>query len=212
MKTSDLIAALAADAGTQPKRITPALAAAFGLAALGACVVFLIVLGPRHDLAAALGTFRFPWKFVLTTSFAAAATLLALRLARPGADLRAGKVALVAAIALLAGSVAAELLVVPAADWGARLVGRNWLLCLVNVPLLSIAPLAAMLFALRRGAPSSPSALGAAAGLLAGAIGATFYAAHCFDDSPLFVATWYTLGVGLVTLAGAAIGARLLKW
>ena len=31
--------------------------------------------------------------------------------------------------------------------------------------------------------------------VLAGGIAATLYAAHCTDDSPLFVATWYTIAI-----------------
>jgi len=65
---------------------------------------------------------------------------------------------------------------------------------------------------LRFGAPSRPGLAGTVAGLLAGAIGAALYATHCPDDSPLFVATWYGLGLAIVTAAGAAIGTRLLRW
>lgn len=212
MKTSELIEAIAADAGTAPKRLTPAMWAALAAAVIGAGAVFWALLGPRPDFWAALETVRFPLKFVLTVALALAAGTLALRLARPGADAKAGRVALAAVAGLLAGAVAAELFAIPREFWMTRLVGTNWLICLVNIPILSSLPLAALLLAFRRGAPGSPTGLGAAAGLLAGAIGATFYAAHCVDDSPLFLATWYTIGVALVTLAGAAIGDRLLRW
>jgi hypothetical protein len=69
-----------------------------------------------------------------------------------------------------------------------------------------------LLLALRQGAPTRPGVAGAAAGLLAGGIAATFYAAHCTDDSPLFVATWYTLAIGALALLGAAVGQRFLRW
>jgi hypothetical protein len=35
---------------------------------------------------------------------------------------------------------------------------------------------------------------------------------HCFDDSPLFVATWYVLAAILVVLLGMLLGRRLLRW
>ena len=73
-------------------------------------------------------------------------------------------------------------------------------------------PLGALLIALRAGAPQSPAMAGAVAGLLAGALSAALYATHCPDDSPLFVALWYTLAVGLVTLTGALLGHRVLRW
>ncbi|MDP9812958.1 hypothetical protein J2W42_005829 [Rhizobium tibeticum] len=49
-------------------------------------------------------------------------------------------------------------------------------------------------------------------GLLAGSIAATFYAAQCTDDSPLFVATWYTIAIVTLAVIGA-IGADLFaQW
>lgn len=212
MRTTDLIAAIAADAATPPKRLKTAVWIALAVSALSAAIAFESLLGPRSDIGSAIWTLRFPWKFVLTVAFALAAVMLALRLARPGADPRPGHIALMLAFGLFAVSVAAELAAVPRDAWEARLIGRNWLICLVNVPILSAIPLAAILLALRRGAPDAPARLGAAAGLLAGAVGATFYAAHCPDDSPLFLAVWYSLGVGFVSAIGAAVGARMLRW
>ena len=78
--------------------------------------------------------------------------------------------------------------------------------------LLSIAPFAALLFALSEGAPAKPRLTGAVAGIAAGALAATLYAMHCTDDSPLFVATWYTIGIGIMALAGSVLGERLLRW
>ena len=65
---------------------------------------------------------------------------------------------------------------------------------------------------MRGAAPASPTLAGAAAGLLAAAAGATLYAFHCFDDSPLFVVTWYSLATTLVVAIGAVAGHRLLRW
>ena len=58
----------------------------------------------------------------------------------------------------------------------------------------------------------SPALAGAVAGTLAGSLGAALYAAHCVDDSPLFVATWYGLAITVVAVVGALLGARLLRW
>lgn len=51
-----------------------------------------------------------------------------------------------------------------------------------------------------------------AAGLAAGAIAAAIYAWHCPDDSPLFLATWYMIAIAGVTVGGALLGRRLLRW
>lgn len=212
MRTEELIAAIAADAASPAKRLTPALRAATVAAVASAGAAFWMLLGPRPDFWAAMDTMRFPFKLALVLALTLAAGTLAVRLARPGSSAKVGRAALTLVFGALACAVTAELVAVPSGAWASRLVGTNWLICLVNIPVLSALPLAALLAAMRRGAPDSPAGLGAAAGLFAGAIGASFYGFHCFDDSPLFVATWYTLGVGLVTLAGAAIGARVLRW
>ena len=69
------------------------------------------------------------------------------------------------------------------------------------------APLVGALLALRQGAPEHPAFAGAAAGLLAGAIGAACYATHCPDDSPLFVAAWWAFLVrSMEQGAGLAFG------
>jgi hypothetical protein len=50
------------------------------------------------------------------------------------------------------------------------------------------------------------------AGLIAGGLAAALYATHCTDDSPLFVATWYSIAIGAVAVLGALLGRRLLRW
>jgi hypothetical protein len=65
---------------------------------------------------------------------------------------------------------------------------------------------------MRHGAPTRPALAGAVAGLLAGGLGAALYAAHCTDDSPLFVATWYTIAIAGVTIVGSLLGRYFLRW
>jgi hypothetical protein len=101
---------------------------------------------------------------------------------------------------------------VPQTDWTARLIGHNALFCLTFIPLLAAAPLVAILMALREGAPTNPALAGALGGLLAGAFGAMLYATHCPDDSPLFVAVWYSIAIGFITGLGALAGSRWLSW
>ncbi len=109
-------------------------------------------------------------------------------------------------------AVGIELLLLPPEEWGVQMRGHNSTWCLRIIPVLSLAPLAAALFVLKRAAPVRPAWAGALAGLLAGALGAVLYATHCPDDSPLFVASWYGIAILGMTLLGSGLGARLLRW
>lgn len=212
MRTEQLIAMLAADGGAPRLPLGRRLAAALGAGFVVSAVVFLLTLGPRPDIAAAAGDARFVLKFVVTLALAVAAAGLALRLIRPGASAAAWGAALLIAPALLALGIGYELATVPAERLMPRLIGRNALLCLVSIPLLALPALVALLAIMRTGAPSRPGLAGAAAGLAAGALGATLYAAHCVDDSPLFVMAWYGTAVAAVTGVAALIAARWLRW
>jgi hypothetical protein len=214
MRTDELINALAADHAVRPalKPLERGFAEAVAAGVAVAAVLFVLTLGVRPDVMTAIGTWRFDFKFVMTLTLAATAIRLVLRLSRPAADVRLAAWGLAAAPLLLLGAIAVELYTVPAAEWAARLTGKNAAYCLVSIPLLSLAPLAAAFFALWNGAPEAPGLTGAVAGLAAGALAATLYATHCTDDSPLFGMVWYTLAIGAVTLAGALSGRRLLRW
>ena len=211
MKTDDLVRALVADRGASGRafaRTLPLALLAGGVISLG---VFFAEFGIREDLAAALATWRFDLKLGMVLLALVLAFGLCRALCRPLPAPHPGRWLLPLAL-LAAGAVAIELLVLPAASWGTRLVGSNSLVCLKAIPLLSMAPLAAMLMALRSTAPASPALAGAAAGLLAAVLGAAIYAFHCFDDSPLFVVTWYVLAATPVVVLGAVAGHRLLRW
>jgi hypothetical protein len=93
-----------------------------------------------------------------------------------------------------------------------KLAGAHWYICVFNMVLLSLPILAALLFGLRFGAPTRPTLAGAGAGLLAGALAASLYISHCPDDSPIFVAAWFTLAIAVATGIGAMAGSRLLRW
>jgi hypothetical protein len=211
LKTQDLIAVLARDrrAAAPPGLL---LARTLPLAVVVAAVVLLGTAGPRADLAQVLTTPRFVFKFVVTLSLAVPALVLLPRLATPLPDTAGWLRALwLAPVVLLAG-VLLELVVLPGASWFPSAVGHNARWCLTMVPLLAAAPLAASLYCLRQAAPANPALAGAIAGLASGSLAATVYALHCTDDSPLFVALWYTLGVSLVSGVGALLAARLARW
>ena len=135
-----------------------------------------------------------------------------MRLARPGAAPGPWRWLLLATPLLLLAAVVAELVALPQVQWRSAAIGHNSRWCLAMIPLLGTAPLAAGLWALRQAAPARPMLSGAVAGLLAGGIAGFLYGLHCTDDSPLFVATWYSIATAMLTLAGAMLGRWLLRW
>jgi hypothetical protein len=212
MQTDRLIAALAADANTAPRRIGPVLALAL-LAALPVSVaLFMSVLGMRPDVRTAMHNPFFDLKFVVTLALACTAIVVSLHLARPEASFdKWGWLLSIPAI-LIALGIMAEMMMPHERPWLTRMIGNNAMACMASIPLFALPFLAAALLALRRGAPSRPTLAGAVAGLVAAGLGATLYASHCADDSPLFVVVWYSIATAFVAGIGAAAGRLMLRY
>ncbi len=189
MKTDELINLLANDRLPR-RRLWSSLVVGAMVGTIVAATLFFAEIGFRPDIAEAVHSIRFLFKFVVTISLATTAIVVTLKLARPDDNLRSKSSALLVAPILLACAVGIELSILPSGQWMSNLVGHNARFCLTLIPLLSIGPLICFMAALRHGAPSNPGLAGAAAGLAMSDIAATFYAANCNDDSPLFVATW----------------------
>jgi len=212
VKTDDLIKALTADAPMRQWRLTPAFAVALVAGLAVAVAVFQYRLGVRANAYESLATIRFPFKFVVTLALATPALFAVYRLTRPDGHLGRAALALLAAPVLLAAAVALELVNVPSELWKTRLIGQNSAPCMYLIPLMAIGPLAAMIGVLRYGAVTRPRLAALAAGLAAAGLAATLYAAHCPDDSPLFVATWYTIATAIVVAVSLLVTPRLLRW
>lgn len=211
MKTDDLIRLLAADTRVR-EPLGPAIVIALGIG-LAVCAVLLVFqIHLRRDLFTAILMPRVAFKILVTLSVAVLAIMLLERIGRPGVPVATAGRLLLLPLAAVAIAVGFELALTPATSWGVRLVGRNAGWCLFYIPVFSVVPLAAILTAMRRSAPESPTLAGAASGLAAAGMAAAFYAWHCPDDSPLFVATWYTIACAGVTGVGALVGRRLLTW
>ena len=212
MKTEDLIRALAADGARPIKPISDDLLRGILGGALLAVTVFLLSLHTRPDLSQALHSPAFVYKILVAAALALTAGSLLSAVARPLPTSARGFGLLIVSPALLALGVGIELCTQPAGLWLQRLVGHNAAHCLSLIPLLAAGPAVCLFVVLRRAAPARPASAGAIAGLVAGGIGAMLYALTCPDDSPLFVATWYTLAIAAVTGASAYAGRRLLRW
>jgi len=212
MDTDRLIRTLATDNDSRARPVGTVLAMALLVALPVSAAMLLMTLGVRKDVMTAMHNPFFDLKFVVTLALAVPAIALSLHLSRPEAALRGLAWWLLLPVVILALGISGEMMLPQRLPMMTRLVGNNSRVCLVAIPAFSLPLLAAALFGLRHGAPARPALAGALAGLLSAGLAATLYAAHCDDDSPLFVATWYTLATALVTAVGALAGARLLRF
>jgi hypothetical protein len=212
MDTEQLIRSLAADNSHRARPVGYVLMLTLLAAAPVSLLIFFAELGVRPDIMTAMHNPFFDLKFAVTLALAISAIAVALHLSRPEASLRGFGWYLLIPAGLLVAGISGEMMMPQRAPMMTRLVGNNSKFCMTFIPVISLPLLLAALLGLRHGAPSRPALSGAIAGLLSAGLAATLYASHCTDDSPLFVATWYTLATALVAAVGALIGSRMLKY
>lgn len=213
MKTDELITLLARDAapvksGALPRRLS-------ALAFAGAAVALMIMvpwIDFRPDLADAVAGPTFWMKAIYTIGLGLAGFLLVERLSRPGAASRLGWALATACTVAIVALALAQLMMMPPAEMPDAIMGGSWSACPGYIFTLALPGLAAILWTMRRFAPTRTALAGAAAGLLAGGASATVYGLHCDENTAAFVALWYSLGIALTALTGAIIGSRVLRW
>jgi hypothetical protein len=213
MKTEDLVSLLSTDLEPVDRNsVVRTLCVALAAGIVVALGIAFVGLGVRPDLM----TVRALTFLAMKLSFAVGIVSLALvhltRLARPGGEGRTPSILVVLPFAAIALLAAVTLGLAPSSHWDKMIVGDQWLECLVSIPIIAIVPFAICIWAVRRAAPTNLTRTGAFAGLIAGGVSAMAYALHCTDDSLPFVAVWYGGTIVLCTLAGAALGPRLLRW
>jgi len=211
MKTERLIDVLARGAGSaQTAPVARRLGPAACVGVLASAALALGWIGPVP--AAMFGAAALWMKLAYTGVLAVAAAWLVARLARPAASYTAAAAGVLLVLGLMALLGVASLLGMPAAERMPALLGSSWASCPRSVLGLSLPALAAALWALRGLAPTRPRLAGFASGLFAGALGAFGYALACGEISPAFVAVWYSAGIAITALLGAALGPLLLRW
>jgi hypothetical protein len=212
METDQLIRSLAADNAHRARPVGFVLALSLLVGAPFSVAMFFAGLGMRPDVMTAMHNPFFDLKFAVTLALAISAIAIGLHLSRPEASLKGWGWLLLIPAGLLAAGIGSEMMMPQRLPMMTRLIGSNSRVCMTAIPLLSLPLLAAALIGLRHGAPARPAVAGAIAGLLSAGLAATLYASHCTDDSPLFVATWYTIAAALVTAIGALAGSRVLRF
>ena len=213
MKTDELINLLSTNVEPVGRRqVVREISATIAVGAVAAIGTMLVALGMRGDLPQTGPLIFMLLKLAFALGVVALASIYLMRMARPGGE---GGVAIAwtalpfVALVLLA---AITLAFAPTSHWTMMMVGDQWLECLLSIPIIAIVPFVAVIWVLRRMAPTDLMRAGALAGLVAGGLSAVGYALHCTDDSLPFVALWYGGTIVLCTLAGAMLGPRLLRW
>lgn len=213
MKTDDLAVMLAAGVGpVAPHATARRYAMALGWGVFGSMLVMALLLGVRPDLYEAVLLPMFWIKLAFPLSLAAAALVGSTRVSRPGVRLGGVPLALAAPVLLIWLMAAWELFGAAPDERAALVLGDTSNVCSIYVAIISVPSFVAVMWAMRGLAPTRLALAGAAAGLLAGAVGAAVYALHCDEMQAPFLAIWYVLGMLVPTAAGALIGPRLLRW
>jgi hypothetical protein len=213
MKTDDMIAGLAAR--TTPVRTGLTwrrLALAVLVAAIAAVALLKLGWGMRPDLHQAMRTGPFWMKALYTLTLAAAGLVLVDRTGRPGARTDAGMWLAAGAVGAIAVLTGLELARLPMTDWRGVWMGHSAMRCPLSIVILAAPAFVLALWCVRRMAPTRLASAGAAAGLLAGGVGATVYGLSCNETAAAFTAGWYSLGIAVWAGVGALIGPRVLRW
>jgi hypothetical protein len=213
MKTDELVNMLAAGAGAvKPHAAARRYASAIGWGLLGAALLMALLLGVRHDLARAVLLPMFWVKVAFVACLAAVSLVGAMRLSRPGLRLAWLPGALAAPVLAMWVLAAFVLLRAGAGERAQLFFGETWDSCPFLIAMLSVPAFVAVLWAMKGLAPTRLRLAGAAAGLLAGAVGALVYCLHCPELEAPFVGFWYLLGILIPTAVGSLLGPRVLRW
>jgi len=213
MKTDDLVAMLATGAAPAPRRAAGRRLALAVLA--GVPLSFAILLteyGVRRDLVQAMFWPMFWVKVLFPLCIAAAAFVAVQRLARPGVPVRRAWIGIAVPLLVVWVLAAMSWFNAPPEERMPLLMGESWRICAVSIGLMALPVFAAALVALKGLAPTRPALAGAAAGGLAGGVGAAVYALHCMELTAPFLAVWYVSGIAVPVVLGAVLGPRLLRW
>jgi hypothetical protein len=213
MKTDDLISMLAREptslaAPAQGERVRAALAIAAGISFVW--MVAQLGLNPelRNDVVLPMFWVKLGFALSLAVAFGYALT----RLGRPGRDAKpmfaaAGLFALLmVALGLFAAFTGER------DETLAAVQGDGVLDCPISIAILSIPLFIASFWAMRQFAPTRLTIAGGVAGLFSGAVAAAVYSFHCAGYHPSYVSLWYSVGVLIPGVVGAALGRWLLRW
>jgi hypothetical protein len=213
MKTDSLIKRLSKD--LHPVRPRSLVQDALVLAVLGLVevAIFLGMGFMRPDMPVVMDKPSFWWKLVSMGLVAVLGAGIALISIDPVRSPRRGLRWILALVAL----VFATGWLIDASQGGvahllARIDWHDGIQCTWKMVALSVPPAIGLGFLIRRGAPSDRTGTALAAALAAAGWGAFVFVFACPSDDPLYIAVWYTVGCGFVTVIGRFVLSRIARW
>ncbi len=213
MQTHDLISMLASQVEPVNRQaLLKDCALQLGAGLLVATLVMVAVFGINPALREALAQPMFWVKLAYPASLASLGLGLAWLAGAPGRSLGWLLRSLAVPVLLMLALAAVVMFNAEMPQRNALVFGTTWKVCAMSITLVSAPLFVAAIWALKSLAPTRLRLAGAAAGLLAGAAGTLVYAFHCPELAAPFVALWYTAGIAVPTLVGAALGPKLLRW
>jgi hypothetical protein len=213
MQTDELIAHLSG--GLEPvsgREVVRILATGLALGLLGSALLMAVTIGVRPDILDAMGGEAFWLKFLYTLAIALLGLKLVERVGRPGTDATVPALLIAIPVLVLMAMMAMQMMPADDATRHTLLMGHSADVCSVLIAALALPLFGGLFWSLRRLAPTRLTQAGAAAGLSAGSAAATIYAFHCTESTATFIAIWYTAGIVLTTVMGAALGRWMLRW
>lgn len=213
MTTDQLIALLVADLKPVDRRcILRAVIVALITSTAAAFGVMFLIFGSRPEMPGARDPDFLASKLLFAFAVVVTGAIFLPRLARPGAEMGSSTVLILTPFAAIAAVAAVALGSAHFSAWTGMIIEKDWLTCLLSIPLLAVLPFTALIWALRVGAPTDRTCAGEIAGLVAGGLGAMACAFPCVDGSLPSIALWYGLPIGICATFGAMLGPSLLRW
>jgi hypothetical protein len=213
MRTDALVERLTSQ--LKPVRRRSALRQGAILLVLGALElgIFLAMGFMRPDMPDAMDQPSFWWKLASMGLIAVLGAVIAVLSADPTRSPRRGLRWIFASIVLI---LASGWVIDSLRDgWMHLLTRLDWaagLQCVWKMVALSLPAVAALSVALHRGAPTDRSGTALAASLSSAAWGAFVFVFACPSDDPLYIAVWYTVGCGIVTVFGRLAVLGSTRW
>ena len=213
MSNDPLIDRLARDLKPVRRRTAGRDAALLGLLCLVELALFLGLGAMRPDMPVAMEQPSFWWKLGSVGLIASVGAAVAVVSFDPVRSPRRGLRWLAAIIALC---LAAGWIVDASGDgWPALATRVNWhegMQCAAKIVALSVPLMLGLGLLMRHGAPTDSGGAALASGIAAAAWGAFVFVFACPYDDPLYIAVWYAVGCGIVTVIARLALPRLTRW